>query len=123
MKKDPRLLLIDDSKEIAAALSAAMKAEGIELNVVTDGVAGIEAAKHQKPDLILLDLMLPKLSGFDVCKILKTDNLTWRIPIVIISTVSKPELIDRAKEAGADHFIRKPYSLEETVKQIKALIP
>ena len=80
---------------------------------------GVAAARKEKPDLILLDLMLPKLSGFEVCKMLKTNDLTWRIPVVIMSTLTDPESRDRAKEAGADYFIAKPYDLAATLAEIK----
>ncbi|MBQ8033343.1 MAG: response regulator, partial [Elusimicrobiaceae bacterium] len=81
-----RIVLIEDSKVLGTALVGALKVEGIETHWAVNGVEGVSLAKAQKPDLILLDLMLPKLSGFDVCKLLKTDNATWRIPIVIMST-------------------------------------
>jgi DNA-binding response OmpR family regulator len=118
-----KVLLIEDSKELAVALSGVLTLKGLEVIVARDGVAGVEAARREKPALILLDLMLPKISGFEVCKILKTDNTTWRIPIIIMSTLSKPEQMDRAKAAGADHFIPKPYNLEETVAEIMRFVP
>ena len=95
-----KVVLIEDSKVLGGALSGALKVEGIDVHWAENGVAGVALAKQVKPDLILLDLMLPKLSGFDVCKLLKTDNATWRIPVVIMSTLSDPESRDRATEAG-----------------------
>jgi len=113
-----KIVMIEDSKDVAGALSGVLRLKGVEVFVARDGVAGLELAKKEKPDLILLDIMLPKISGFEVCKMLKTDNLTWRIPVIIMSTLSKPEHIDRAKAAGADHFIGKPYDLDATVSEI-----
>ena len=63
--------------------------------------------------------MLPRISGFEVCKILKTDNTTWRIPVVIMSTLTDNESRTRAQEMGADHFIGKPYDLAATLAEIK----
>ena len=114
-----KIVMIEDSKVLGTALAGALKVEGIEVHWAKNGVEGVSAAKQIKPDLILLDLMLPKLSGFDVCKLLKTDNASWRIPVVIMSTLSDPESRDRAKEAGADFFIPKPYDLEDTLNEIK----
>ncbi len=114
-----KIVMIEDSKVLGTALSGALKVEGIEVHWAKNGVEGVAAAKQIKPDLILLDLMLPKLSGFDVCKLLKTDNATWRIPVIIMSTLSDPESQDRAKEAGADYFIPKPYDLADTLQEIK----
>ncbi len=117
-----KIVLIEDSKVLAHALTGALKINQIETHWADNGVAGVTLAKQQKPDLILLDLMLPKLSGFDVCKLLKTDNATWRIPIVIMSTLADPESRQRATEAGADYFIPKPYDLPSTLAEIKKIL-
>ena len=110
-----KVVLIEDSKVLGNALCGALKVDGIEVHWAENGVAGVQLAKQIKPDLVLLDLMLPKLSGFDVCKLLKTDNATWRIPVVIMSTLSAPE-------SGADYFIPKPYDLAATLAEIKKLL-
>lgn len=117
-----KVVLIEDSKVLATALVGALKVEGVETHWAENGVAGVQYVKQIKPDLVLLDLMLPKLSGFDVCKLLKTDNATWRIPVVIMSTLSDPESRDRAIEAGADYFIPKPYDLTATLAEIKKIL-
>ena len=114
-----KVVLIEDSKTLAGALMGALKLEGVQVVWAADGVQGVAAAKREKPDLILLDLMLPKLSGFEVCKMLKTDNTTWRIPIVIMSTLVDSESRTRAQESGADYFIGKPYDLPATLAEIK----
>lgn len=114
-----KVVLIEDSKVLATALMGALKIEGVETVWAADGVNGVSMVKKHKPDLVLLDLMLPKLSGFDVCKMLKTDNATWRIPVVIMSTLSDSLSRDRATEAGADYFIPKPYDLASTLTEIK----
>lgn len=114
-----KVVLIEDSKSLAGALTGALELEGVQTVWADDGVQGVAAARKEKPDLILLDLMLPKLSGFEVCKMLKTNDLTWRIPVVIMSTLTDPESRDRAKEAGADYFIAKPYDLAATLAEIK----
>ena len=117
-----KIVLIEDSKILGTALVGALKVENIETLWAENGVAGVTLAKREKPDLILLDLMLPKLSGFDVCKMLKTDNATWRIPIVIMSTLTDPDSRERATAAGADYFIPKPYDLPSTLAEIKKIL-
>ncbi len=114
-----KVLLIEDSKALAGALIGVLQLEKIDTLWAADGVQGVALAKREKPDLILLDLMLPKISGFEVCKLLKTDNATWRIPIVIMSTLTDRESRTRAQEMGADHFIGKPYDLAGTIAEIK----
>ncbi|WP_424245824.1 DNA-binding response OmpR family regulator [Elusimicrobium posterum] len=118
MAENKTVLLIEDSKVIAPALMGSLKLKGVECVWAKDGVQGIEMARRIKPDLILLDLLLPRVSGFDVCKTLKTDDRTWRIPIIIMSTLTGAEEKDKARDAGADHFINKPYSMAQTVEEI-----
>ena len=117
-----KIVLIEDSKVLGSALVGALKIEGIDAQWAQNGVLGVALAKQQRPDLILLELMLPKLSGFEVCKLLKTDNATWRIPVVIMSTLTDEESRQRATEAGADYFIPKPYDLPSTLAEIKKIL-
>lgn len=117
-----KVVLIEDSKILATALKGALEVENIEVHWADNGATGVTMAKQVRPDVILLDLMLPKISGFDVCKLLKTDNATWRIPIVVMSTLVDEESRIRATEAGADHFIPKPYDLPSTLAEIKKFL-
>lgn len=118
-----KILLIEDSQTLAPAIIGALELRGWQCLWAKDGVQGIEMAKRELPVLILLDLMLPRVSGYEVCKTLKTDNATWKTPIVVMSTLTKPEQKQRAMEAGADHFIDKPYSLKETIDEIMTFLP
>jgi len=113
-----KILLIEDSKPLGAALKNALELKGHEVLWVADGREGFASVKKNMPDLILLDLMLPHVSGYEICKAVKKDNGTWRIPVVIMSTLTKPEQKDRAMEAGADYFIDKPYDLKATLAEI-----
>lgn len=118
-----KILLIEDSKHLGAVLQAALKLRGHEVVWVTDGREGYPAAKKNLPDIILLDLMLPHVSGYEICKAVKKDLGIWRTPVIIMSTLTKPEQKDRAAEAGADHFIDKPYSLKQTLEEIGKFLP
>ncbi|MGB2579096.1 DNA-binding response OmpR family regulator [Elusimicrobium simillimum] len=101
----------------------ALKLKGVETVWAKNGIEGVEMAKREKPVLILLDLMLPRISGFEVCRLLKTDDSTWRIPIIIMSTLTDPENKQKAIEAGADHFVDKPYNMQQTVEEILKYLP
>jgi len=117
-KSKKTVLIIDDSRAVTETLSAIFTMKGYEVISARNGVEGVEFAKRHKPNLILLDLMLPKLSGFDVCKIIRSDNSIWKTPIVVISTLGgDPEKVDRAKSMGVDHFISKPYDIEKIVEE------
>ncbi|HNW44840.1 MAG TPA: response regulator [Elusimicrobiales bacterium] len=118
-----KIVMIEDSKAFSTVLIEVLTAEGHTVLHAADGVAGLAMARREKPDLVLLDLLLPKLNGYDVCNALMRDNLTRHIPILIISTLDSPESIEKAKRCGARNFMKKPYQLDDLLKEIKRLLP
>jgi len=117
-----KILIIEDSKKTTSVLKEVLEMEGYSVYIANDGVNGIAMARREKPDLILLDLLLPKVSGFDVCSILKKDDYTRHIPIIIISTMYSKENIDKLKICGILNFLKKPYKLEDLLAEIKKTI-
>ena len=115
--------MIEDSKILGNALKGALELKGHEVVWVNDGRLGLPAVKKNKPDIVLLDLMLPHISGFEICKAVKSDSAVYKTPVIIMSTLTKQEDIDRAKEAGANHFIGKPYDLQATLAEIDKFLP
>ena len=115
-----RILVVDDEPDLIAVLRMGLQMEGFEVLEAADGAAGLERAQADKPDLIVLDLMLPKMDGYQVCRSLKFDSRYKSLPIFILS--ARPGEQDRrlALEMGADDFIRKPYDLKELVGKIRA---
>lgn len=118
-----KIVMIEDSKAASTVLKEVLEAEGHSVLHAPDGVAGLALARREKPDLILLDLLLPKLNGYDVCNALMRDGLTRHIPILIISTLDNPESVEKAKQCGARNFMKKPYDLEDLLREIKRLLP
>ena len=118
-----KIVMIEDSKAASTVLKAVLEAEGHTVLHAADGVTGLAMARREKPDLVLLDLLLPKLNGYDVCNALMRDNLTRHIPILIISTLDNPESVEKAKLCGARNFMKKPYNLEDLLREIKRLLP
>ncbi|MDD5207961.1 MAG: response regulator [Elusimicrobiales bacterium] len=118
-----RIVMIEDSKAASTVLKEVLEAEGHTVFHAADGVAGLALARREKPDLVLLDLLLPKLNGYDVCNALMRDNLTRHTPVLIISTLDTPESIEKAKSCGARNFMKKPYNLEDLLREIKRLLP
>lgn len=114
-----RLLLIDDDRELAALLKEFLSLEGFETELAHDGEAGLEKALQQSYDLILLDVMMPKLNGFDTLKRLRQ---TSQLPVLMLT--AKGEEIDRVLglEMGADDYLAKPFSDRELVARIKAIL-
>ncbi len=118
-----RILIIEDERDVVDMLSLALqKAGGFTVSTANDGAAGIRQAREELPALIVLDLMLPKMSGLEVCKLLKGDGATRHIPIVMLT--AKAEEIDRivGLEVGADDYVTKPFSPREVVLRIKAIM-
>lgn len=117
-----KILIVEDSKTISAVLKEVLESEGHTVFLAGDGVAGIAAARREKPDLVLLDLLLPKLNGYEVCNTLKRDNDTRHISVLVISTMDSPESVEKARLCGAKNFMKKPYNLDELLREIKRLL-
>ena len=112
-----KILVVDDEQPLVELLTANLEREGYEVISAGDGLTAIELAEHQKPDLILLDWMLPKLDGFEVCKRLRPKTTA---PIIMVT--AKGEEIDKilGLEIGADDYITKPFSPREVLARVKA---
>jgi two-component system, OmpR family, phosphate regulon response regulator PhoB len=118
-----RILVVEDEKDVIDLLSLHLrKAGGFIVSSTCDGSAGLSKAREVKPDLIILDLMLPKMSGLEVCKVLKTDPATRHIPVLMLT--AKAEEVDRivGLELGADDYVVKPFSPREVILRIKAIL-
>ncbi|MCM8787627.1 MAG: response regulator transcription factor [Candidatus Omnitrophica bacterium] len=116
-----KILIVDDEKNIVRMLDYNLKKEGYQTILAYDGKDALKKIYEQKPDLIILDLMLPLLDGFEVCKILKKDQNTSYIPIIMLT--AKNEEVDKLLgfELGADDYITKPFSVKELIARIKAI--
>lgn len=115
-----KVLIIEDYPATTEMISNILKTEGIEVATAVDGTSGLAKAKSLKPHLILLDIMMPEMSGFEVCQKLKEDPKTAKIPIIIVSVRAAEENIKKGKDLGAADYIPKPFDpfkLIEVVKQ------
>ncbi|MFA5039373.1 MAG: response regulator [Candidatus Omnitrophota bacterium] len=114
MAEDKRtILIIDDEVGLRNLLKFRLVSFGYDVLVAEDGYAGIELAKSMKPDLIILDIMMPYFNGIEVCKKLKSDYTTKEIPIVFLSVLAQKEDIEMGKQAGGEFFLTKPYDPEK----------
>jgi len=117
------ILVIEDEKDVVDLLALNLrKVQGFNISTASDGAAGLNKARSDRPDLIILDLMLPKMSGLEVCKILKSDPSTRHIPVLMLT--AKAEEIDRivGLEFGADDYVTKPFSPREVLLRIRAIL-
>ena len=115
------ILIIEDETDVADLLSLNLRKAGFRVSTAGDGASGLQKARDDRPDFIILDLMLPKMSGLEVCRILKSDAATARMPILMLT--AKAEEIDRivGLEFGADDYVTKPFSPREIVLRIRAI--
>lgn len=117
-----RILIIEDEKDLVEALKMRLGTNGYEVLVSTDGVDGLNRARAEKPDLVILDIRLPKMDGYKVCRILKYDENFKMIPIIMLTARVQQADIQQGKEAGADIYMTKPYKSEELLENIKKLL-
>ena len=120
---DKKVLIIEDEKDVLDLLTLTLrKTGGFSISTATDGATGLQKARQEKPAFIILDLMLPKMPGLELCKILKSDAATSYIPIMMLT--AKAEEIDRivGLEFGADDYVTKPFSPREVTLRIKAIL-
>lgn len=124
MKKtlQPSILIVEDDDAISSVIVYTLKKEGFSVELVKDGGEACQVAKQTKPDLILLDWVLPSMSGIEICKALRKNEDTANIPIIMIS--NKKEEIDKITglDRGADDYITKPVSPAEIVARIRAIL-
>jgi DNA-binding response OmpR family regulator len=118
-ERPPRILIVDDEADLVSVLRFGLEIEGFELIEAGDGEEGLRLAREQRPSLMLLDLMLPKLDGYKVCRALKFDERYKSMPIFILSARSGEQDRRLAIEMGADAFITKPYEMRELVAKIR----
>jgi len=115
-----KILFIEDESVLQKTFEKTLREEGYEMISALDGETGFNLAKSQKPDLILLDLILPKINGFEVLEKLKKEPATKEIPVIILTNLERMSDIDKALELGATTYLVKvDYSLEEVVEKIK----
>ena len=117
-----RILIADDDLQSVELLEAYLADTGYEVRTATDGEATLRETQQWQPDVILLDIMMPKISGFEVCKRLRAEPATQEIAVLMITALDQQSDIDRAVEAGTDDFLTKPINKTELLLRIKAAL-
>jgi len=118
----PRILIADDNEANVELLEAYLGELDVETAVAVDGQDTLDKVASLQPDLILLDIMMPKLSGFEVCQRLKSDPSTSRIMILMVTALNELGDIERAVEANTDDFLSKPVNKVELVKRVQVML-
>ena len=113
-----KILIVDDEKDIVETLAFMLKTKGFECICAYDGEEGLSLAKSSNPDLIILDVMMPKINGYKICRLLKFDNKYKNIPVIMITARSQDEDKIIGEETGADEYITKPFEFSEVLEKI-----
>jgi len=116
------VLIIDDTRENRLLLASQLRLEKYEIIEASGGREGIEMAQKHDPDVILLDVMMPDLDGFEVCRILKSDKKTHLIPIIMVTALNRVESRIEGKKAGADEFLSRPHNREELFVRVRTYV-
>jgi len=117
-----KVLIVDDEKNIAISVQFLMKREGFEVLVAHDGEEGLAQIRSERPDLVLLDVMMPKLDGFEVCKAVRADSELDGIRIVMLTAKGREAEIEKGISLGADAYMPKPFSTSELVDKVNELL-
>ena len=115
-----RILVVEDERSIADLVAEALRRQGYRVETAGDGDQALEVAETTLPDLVILDLMLPKLDGWEVCRRLREEETTRRIPIIMLTARRDEKDVVAGLELGADDYLRKPFSLAELLARVKA---
>jgi DNA-binding response OmpR family regulator len=117
-----KILVVDDEKELSDLVSRHMVMAGFEVLIANNGEMALDLSREKNPDLIILDIMLPKIDGWQVCEQLRQDPTTKDIPVIILTARSRIEDKLKGFEAGADDYVTKPFSPRELVARVKRVL-
>jgi CheY-like chemotaxis protein len=117
-----RILVIEDNEDNLSLMRLLLERANYEVLAATNGFSGLEAARAEQPNLILLDLAMPEMDGWEVARELKNDIVTRNIPIIAVTAHALPKDRERAVEAGCNAFIVKPFSVSKLISEIENLL-
>lgn len=123
MNKNKKILVIEDEATLQKALNEVLTGEGYQVFSATDGQKGLELVQEEKPDLILLDIIMPKMDGFEVLKRIKEDDAISQIPIIILTNLSDVNDIQKALDLGATtYLVKADFHIEDVLKKIEKVL-
>jgi CheY-like chemotaxis protein len=116
------ILVAEDERDIRDLIMFTLKFAGHEITPAANGEEAVKLAKEKLPDLIMTDVRMPKMTGYEACKAIKADEATKHIPVVILSAKGQDEEIDQGRDAGADDYLLKPFAPDELTRRIAEIL-
>ncbi len=118
----PRILVAEDEKDIRELIAFTLRFAGFDVLLATNGVEAVEVAQAERPDLILMDVRMPKMSGYEACRRLKENPQTASLPVVFLSAKGQDSEIQQGLESGAEEYILKPFAPDELIQQVRDIL-
>ena len=117
-----KILVAEDEKDIRELITFTLRFAGFEVTAVPNGLEAVNSVESEKPDLILMDVRMPKMTGYEACQILKDNPETTKIPVVFLSAKGQEKEISQGIESGAEQYILKPFAPDELTNQVKTIL-
>lgn len=122
MSDKQKVLIVDDEDDLVSLLTLRLESEGYEVISAQDGQAGLDAAREQNPDLILMDVMMPVMDGYQACRFIKFDDTLKHIPVIMLTARTQAQDRSVGESVGADEYIEKPFEYHDLLEKIKKYI-
>lgn len=118
-----KILIIEDEPDIAESLQARLSLEGFDIILAADGKEGVEKTRSEKPNLVIMDVMLPLVNGYEACKLIRQDKHTKDIPVLFLTALPRVDDAEAAFQAGGNDFLNKPFTDERLMLKIRKFFP
>lgn len=118
----PRILVAEDEKDIRELIAFTLRFAGFDVLLATNGAEAVEVAEAEKPDLVILDVRMPRMSGYEACRRLKENPQTASLPVVFLSAKGQDSEIQQGLASGAEEYILKPFAPDELIQQVRDIL-
>ncbi len=118
----PRILVAEDEKDIRELIAFTLRFAGFDVLLASNGAEAVEVAEAERPDLVILDVRMPKMSGYEACRRLKENPQTASLPVVFLSAKGQDSEIQQGLESGAEEYILKPFAPDELIQQVRDIL-